>query len=77
MSITGGIVIFVVLWWLCFFMALPIGVKGQWEGDEAAPGTEAGAPQNPMLVKKALWATGGAAILTALAALILPHWLAQ
>ncbi len=75
MSLTGTIVVFVMLWWLCFFMVLPIGVRSQWEGGEENPGTEAGAPQKPMLAKKALWATGGAAVLTALAAFILPFWL--
>ena len=31
MTLTGGIVIFVIVWWLCFFAVLPIGVRGQFE----------------------------------------------
>lgn len=58
MGITGSIVIFVVIWWLIFFMALPFGVRGQWEDGKVAEGTEAGAPQVTLLGKKALATTG-------------------
>lgn len=77
MTIAGGIIVFVLSWWICFFMVLPIGVKGQWEDDSTTPGTEEAAPKNPMLVKKALWAAGGAVIVTAVAALLIPRLLAQ
>ena len=62
MTLTGLIVVFVIVWWLCFFVALPIGVRGQYE-DEAGvvPGTEEAAPANPMLARKVRWATYGAA----------------
>ena len=70
MTITGAIIVFVILWWLVFLAVLPIGVRGQFE-DEAGvvPGTEAGAPVRPMLGKKARWATMGAAALTAVLAI--------
>lgn len=76
MTLAGGIIVFVLAWWVCFFMVLPIGVKGQWEDNSTVPGTEEGAPKNPMLVKKALWACGGAALLTGIAALVIPRLLA-
>jgi len=57
MDITGTIVVFIVLWWLIFFMALPFGVRGQWEGGEVTEGTEAGAPIAHGLGKKALATT--------------------
>ena len=66
MSLTGAVVFFVILWWLCFFVVLPIGVRGQYEDDNVVEGTEEAAPVNPMLGKKALWATYGASVLTAL-----------
>lgn len=77
MGLVSGLVVFVIAWWLCFFVALPMGVQGQWEDDSTVPGTEEGAPKRPMLVKKALWASAGAFVLTAIAQVIVPLLLAQ
>lgn len=77
MSITGAVIVFVLAWWISFFAVLPIGVKGQWEDDSTAPGTEEAAPVNPMLKKKVIWASIGAGAITALAAIIIPRLLAQ
>ena len=77
MSITGTLVIFTIAWWLSFFVVLPIGVKGQWEDDSTIPGTEEAAPKEPMLVKKAIWASIGAVVLTILTMLIVPYLVAQ
>lgn len=77
MTIGGTIVVFVMVWWVCFFAVLPIGVRGQFEDGEPTPGTEEGAPSQPMLLKKAVWATIGAVILTAIAALVVPLLLAN
>ena len=77
MSLTGGIIVFVLAWWISFFAVLPIGVKGQWEDGSTIPGTEEAAPKNPMLMKKVIWATGGAVVVTALTALLIPLLLAQ
>jgi predicted secreted protein len=51
-----------ILWWLCFFMMLPIGVRTLDEAGEAAPGHDRGAPVAPNLVRKAVWAAGLATI---------------
>lgn len=77
MGLASASIVFVLAWWICFFAVLPIGVQGQWEDDSTVPGTEEAAPRNPMLMKKALWASIGAAIVTGLAALIIPRLLAQ
>jgi predicted secreted protein len=77
MSLTGGIIVFVLAWWISFFAVLPIGVKSQWEDGSTIPGTEEAAPKNPMLMKKVIWATGGALVVTVLAALLIPLLLAQ
>ena len=77
MGIAGAIIVFVLAWWISFFAVLPIGVKGQWEDDSTVPGTEEAAPKNPMLLKKAIWASIAAVIVTVLAALIIPLLLAQ
>lgn len=77
MDLVGAIVVFVITWWLSFFAVLPIGVQGQFEdGGEVIEGTEEGAPKEPMLKKKAIWATIGAVVLTALAHFVVVPWLA-
>ena len=77
MDPVGFVVVFVITWWLSFFCMLPIGVQSQYEQDgNVIEGTEEGAPKEPMLKKKALWATGGAVILTLIAHFIVVPWLA-
>jgi predicted secreted protein len=63
MTLFLGIAIFVILWWLAFFVMLPMGAQSLHEADEASvPGVERGAPKSHNLGKKALWATGIAAV---------------
>lgn len=77
MDPVGAVVVFIITWWLSFFIVLPIGVKGQFEdGGEVIEGSEEGAPKEPMIRKKAIWATGGALILTLIAHFIVVPWLA-
>jgi predicted secreted protein len=47
---------YAVLWFLCLFCLLPVGLG-------AARDPESGAPLSPMLGKKALWATAIATVL--------------
>lgn len=54
MNIAGLIVIFSLLWWLIFFMLLPIGVQSI---DNPEEGHDAGAPSNPNIGKKMLITT--------------------
>ena len=54
MSLFGLIVIFVCVWWVVFFGALPIGVS---RPRRVTDGHDPGAPAEPMLLKKALWTT--------------------
>ena len=59
MSPVLGVAIYVLLWWLSFFVMLPIGARSAGEaGEGVAPGHDAGAPLTPNLGKKALWAAG-------------------
>ena len=69
MSLFGLIVVFVCVWWVVFFAALPIGINRQ---KRVAEGHDPGAPAEPMLLKKTLWTTaitcvlvGGTALLEA------------
>ena len=60
---------YAVLWFLCLFCLLPVGL-----GAERDP--ETGAPLNPQLGKKALWATLIAAVIWAVFyAAVGFHWL--
>jgi predicted secreted protein len=65
--LAGGI--YIILWWLSFFLMLPIGVRNLDEtGDTGGPGQERAAPTRPLLMQKAIGAAVLAAVL--LAALI-------
>lgn len=54
MSVVSFIVVFVCVWWLIFFMALPFGVQLDESGPEVSG---PGAPKAPGLKKKALVTT--------------------
>ena len=58
MSITGSIVVYVIIWWVVFFSVLPVGIKQ----DEKPfrnnlEGVDPGAPKNPNILKKFLFTT--------------------
>lgn len=57
MSITGGVVLFAVVWFLVFFIALQIRPDSQAEAGEIVPGTPAGAPANVQMKRKVIWTT--------------------
>lgn len=64
MSLFLAIAIYVILWWLAFFVMLPLGARSPYEADEASvPGAERGAPKVANLLQKALWAASIAAVL--------------
>ena len=57
MSLTGSIVVFIILWWLIFFTILPLNIKSQFENSKVIKGTDPGAPNNPQIVKKIIITT--------------------
>ena len=64
MTWTSGIVVYVIIWWLVFFMSLPVGVHPPHEvGEAAGPGHDAGAPVRTHLRVKILASTFIAAAL--------------
>ncbi|MFD1795305.1 DUF1467 family protein [Paracoccus aurantiacus] len=65
MNLTGGIVLYAVLWFLTLFVLLPIGQISQEEAGEVVPGTPSGAPANPRLKQKMFWASVISAVLWA------------
>ncbi|HPF22129.1 MAG: DUF1467 family protein [Hyphomonas sp.] len=77
MDFMSGLVVFTLGWWITFFAVLPIGVKSQWEDGSTVEGTEEAAPKDHMLGKKAIWATIGGVVITAITAVVVPRLLAQ
>lgn len=58
MSITSGLAIFFITWWICLFVVLPWGVRNAHEeGIAVADGHDAGAPVNPGLRGKLIATT--------------------
>lgn len=51
MSITFGIAIFFIIWWLTLFAVLPFGLRTQDEAGDVVPGTPESAPVRPRLLR--------------------------
>ena len=68
MSITSAIVLYAVLWFLTFLVAIPIRLHTQGDMGEIVPGTHSGAPEIHNLRRKALITTAVAAVLWVLIA---------
>jgi len=64
MSWLSGIVVYTIVWWLVFFMALPFGIR---RAEDAGRGSDPGAPERPRLLPKAAAATAISGVLTFLA----------
>ncbi len=61
MDLFGGIVVFVVVWWLVLFMVLPFGAAPP---EKVEPGMATSAPERPRLLMKVLVTTVIALALT-------------
>lgn len=57
MSITTGIAIYFLLWWVLLFAVLPWGVRSQGESGDVVRGSDPGAPAIPYLGWKLIWTT--------------------
>ena len=55
MSITGSLIIFVLIWWIIFFSLLPIDVDRKHK--EMVEGADKGSPENPKIAKKIIYTT--------------------
>ena len=55
MSITGLVVIYIIIWWIIFFAILPIDVNR--EKPIKIEGEDAGSPENPKMLKKFIYCT--------------------
>jgi predicted secreted protein len=66
MTISLGIVLYIMIWWLTLFAVLPFGVHTQGEAGDVVPGTPESAPVRPRLVKVFLINTVVAAVVFAI-----------
>ena len=58
MSITGSIIVYVMIWWIIFFSVLPVGIQSNKEVfKEKIEGMDPGAPKNPKIALKYLITT--------------------
>ncbi|MEQ8900307.1 MAG: DUF1467 family protein [Roseovarius sp.] len=60
MGITSALVLLAVIWFMTFFIVLPIRIQTQGDVGKIVPGTHAGSPEHHHLKKKA-WITTGIA----------------
>ncbi|WP_158966499.1 DUF1467 family protein [Chachezhania sediminis] len=58
MTITAALVLWSIIWFMTFFVILPIRIETQGDKGEIVPGTHAGSPETHHLKKKA-WITTG------------------
>lgn len=54
MSLSLGIALYLMIWWMTLFAVLPFGVKTQGEAGEVVEGTPASAPIAPRLLRVAI-----------------------
>ncbi|WP_415303410.1 DUF1467 family protein [Candidatus Pelagibacter sp. Uisw_090] len=56
MSATGLAIIYIIIWWIVFFVILPIDVNRQ--KPIKIKGEDLGSPENPKMLKKFIYCTG-------------------
>ena len=72
MNLTGGIVLFAVIWFMVFFIALQMRTRSQAEAGSVVPGTPASAPSEFNMERRVMWTTVAAVLLwSVIAAIIL------
>lgn len=68
MSITSALVLFSIIWFMVFFVVLPLRLKTQGEAGDVVPGTPSSAPTEAQIGRKAKITTIVATIIWAVAA---------
>ncbi len=63
MAITSAIVLFAVIWFMTFFVVLPLRLTTQGESGKIVPGTHSGAPEGLNLKGKVLVTSAVAVVL--------------
>ncbi len=63
MNLTGGIILFAVIWFMVFFVVLPIRFQSQEDAGSVVPGTPRSAPSEARIARKAKITTAIAVVL--------------
>lgn len=71
MGPVSGLVLYAVIWFMTFFVAIPIRLQTQGEAGKTVPGTHHGSPERHDLKKKAWITTGVAFVIWAILAWII------
>lgn len=71
MTITAALVLFSVVWFMVFFVVLPLRLTTQGDAGKVVPGTPAGAPSTEMVGRKARITTVVAVVIWAVLALVI------
>ena len=66
-TISTGLAVYFVIWWLVLFLTLPFGVRSQHEDGDSAPGTDPGAPILARMGRKLIMTTLISAVIFAVA----------
>ena len=76
MTITAAIVLFSVVWFMTFFVVLPLRFVSQGDAGEVVPGTPKSAPAGDVVVRKAKITTAVAVVIWGvLYAVIMSGWI--
>ena len=69
MSLTGLAIIYIIIWWIIFFVILPIDVNRA--KTVKINGEDPGSPENPKMFKKFLYCTGISTVIFSLIFLLI------
>jgi len=76
MGITTGIVLYAIIWFMVFFVVLPLNLTTQGDAGQVVPGTHASSPAGAVVARKArittVWALG---LWVVIAGVILSGWI--
>lgn len=73
MDIVSGITLYAILWWMTFFVVLPLNLKTQGDEGEVVPGTPEGAPHSVNIRRKVFITTIAAVGVWLVTVLIVYH----
>lgn len=75
MTITAAIVLFAVIWFMVFFIVLPLNLTTQGDAGAVTPGTHASSPAGAVVARKARFTTLIAIVLwCVVAGVIISGW---
>jgi predicted secreted protein len=64
-TISTGLAIYFVIWWIALFLTLPFGIRSQYEDGAGHDGTDPGAPILTRMGPKLIWTTAISAVIFA------------